>query len=173
MKILIIYATVDWHAKKIANFVKDKLNQENLDIFNVVDFNQENLENYEKIIIVSSIRYWKFHKSIRDFIKNNIQILNNKKTSFVSINLVARKSNKNTAETNVYTRKFLEKNPFKPKLVWVFAWVLDYEKYGFFDKIMIKLIMKITKGPTSTKDWPIEYTDWKELENFVEKIKKL
>ena len=166
-KNLIIYWTVDWHALKISYFVKEKLKDNIIDIFNVSEFS-ENLENYEKILIVSSIRYWKFHKNIRDFVEKNFEILNSKKSAFISINLVARKPNKKTPETNVYTRKFFEKTPFKPKLIWVFGWVLDYEKYGFFDWLMIKFIMKITKGPTNTKDWAIEYTDWNQVEKFCE-----
>jgi menaquinone-dependent protoporphyrinogen oxidase len=46
---------------------------------------------------------------------------------------------------------------------------LDYKSYPFFDRIMIKLIMKMTKGPTKT-DQPIEYTDWNRVKDFCLKI---
>ncbi len=169
-KNLILYATVDWHAKKVADFCWKSL-WKSFEIFLVDDFS-ENLENYEKILIISSIRYWKFHKNLRNFIDNNFSILNNKKTSFISINLVARKPEKNTPETNIYTKKFFNKTPFKPKKIWVFGWVLDYSKYWFFDRMMIKFIMKITKWPTTTKE-PIEYTDWEKVKDFCEEFDKM
>ena len=169
-KKLILYATVDWHAKKIAYFSKEKLSWD-IDIFNVDDFFWD-FEKYEKILIISSIRYWKFHKNIRKFIDKNYQILNSKKTWFISINLVARKPEKNTFKTNVYTKKFFKKTKFKPNIIWVFWWVLDYSKYWFFDKIMIKFIMKLTKWPTETKE-PIDYTDYKKLKNFCYDFEEL
>ena len=169
-KNIIIYATVDWHAKKVAEFCKKNF-KKNFEIFFVDDFLWD-LENYEKILIISSIRYGKFHKNIRNFIKENYKILNNKKSWFISINLVARKAEKNTVETNIYTKKFFKKNPFKPKKIWVFGWVLDYSKYWFFDRIMIKFIMKLTKWPTSTKE-AIDYTNWEKLKIFCEDFDKI
>jgi menaquinone-dependent protoporphyrinogen oxidase len=51
----------------------------------------------------------------------------------------------------------------------VFAGALLYSKYGFVDKFMIRLIMKITGGETDTsKD--IEYTDWHKVDDFALKI---
>ena len=56
-----------------------------------------------------------------------------------------------------------------PKIIDVFAGRLDYDSYSLLDRLMIKLIMKITKGPTKS-DKPIEYTDWKRVEDFSMKI---
>ena len=51
----------------------------------------------------------------------------------------------------------------------MFAGKLDYSKYNFFNKNIIRLIMLITKGPTRT-DEVIEFTDWNKVEKFAQSI---
>ena len=49
---------------------------------------------------------------------------------------------------------------------------LDYKKYPFFDRIMIRFIMWMTKGPTNTNT-EIEYTNWNRVTKFGILIKNL
>jgi len=62
--------------------------------------------------------------------------------------------------------KFLKQIEWKPKKLAVFAGKLDYQKYGLFDRQMIRFIMWLTKGPTDTKS-VIEFTDWNKVEKFA------
>ena len=130
------------------------------------------MEEFDKIIIASSIRYGKHNDKIVKFIEQNHEILNSKKSAFISVNLVARKPEKNNEITNPYVSRFLGGILWKPSLVGVFAGMLDYSKYRFFDKLMIRLIMVITKGPIFPKS-AIEYTDWKRVDAFAEDFLKL
>ena len=88
------------------------------------------------------------------------------------MNLVARKPEKNQADTNPYVLKFFKKIDWKPTLVEVFAGRLDYKKYSFFDRKMIQLIMWMTKGPTDINT-EIEYTDWNKVKDFAKVLMKL
>ena len=89
-----------------------------------------------------------------------------KNTSFFSVNVVARKTNKNTPETNPYIKNFLKISNWKPNLLAVFAGKIDYQKYRFFDKQIIRFIMYITKGPTDTSK-AYEFTDWGKVDLFT------
>ena len=51
----------------------------------------------------------------------------------------------------------------------VFAGKIDYPRYGFIDKYMIRLIMWMTKGPTDVSG-TFEFTDWSAVENFAERL---
>ena len=102
----------------------------------------------ENIIIGASIRYGKHNKNLYKFISSNKETLEKKRSAFFSVNVVARKPEKNTPETNPYVQKFLKISNWKPDRLGVFAGKVDYPKYGFFDKHIIQLIMLITKGPT-------------------------
>ncbi len=85
------------------------------------------------------------------------------------MNVVARKPEKNMPETNPYMQKFLELSPWIPKKLAVFAGKIDYPKYKFVDKHMIRLIMWITKGPTDIKN-TYEFTDWNHVDEFSKQL---
>mgnify|MGYP001402400029 FL=1 len=89
-----------------------------------------------------------------------------KKTAFFSVNVVARKEGKNKPNNNPYLIKFLKKVSFKPDLIEVFAGVVDYPKYNFFDKYIILFIMFLTKGPKDLSKTH-EFTDWDKVDHFA------
>ena len=128
-----------------------------------------NLDNYKTVVIGASIRYGKHRNEIYDFIKNNLNLLNEVNNGFFSVNVVARKPEKSTPETNPYVIKFLNKIDWEPKNIGVFAGKIDYPKYKLIDKCAIKFIMWITKGPTDTTK-TYEFTDWKAVENFAKNL---
>ena len=157
---LIIFSSTDGHTKiiceRITNFLKDG---NSVELVSVKDVKKIDLSNFEKIIIGASIRYGKHSKELYKFINLNKNILNQKQCAFFSVNVVARKPEKNTAETNPYINKFLKISKWKPNKIGVFAGKVDYPNYNFFDKYIIKFIMFITKGPTDTSQ-SYEFTDW-------------
>ncbi|MDO4781951.1 MAG: menaquinone-dependent protoporphyrinogen IX dehydrogenase [Capnocytophaga felis] len=172
-KSVIIYASVDGQTKKICEHIKEVLLSKNqkAEIIPITDF-RENLNDFDKIILASSIRYGKHNQDIVKLIDENHELLNAKKSAFISVNLVARKAEKRQADTNPYVIKFLNKIKWKPTEVEVFAGKINYKLYGFLDKLIIKLIMTITKGPTSS-DAEIEYTDWDNVTSFAERFAKM
>lgn len=126
----------------------------------------------DAIIIGASIRYGKHDKSVISFINQYVSLLNSKVSAFYSVNLVARKPEKRTADTNPYVKKMFESVAWQPALVGVFAGKLNYQKYSFFDKHMIRFIMKLTKGPTNLNTNKI-FTDWQDVENFAIEFNRL
>jgi len=169
----IIYSSVDGQTLKICNKLREGLlqNNQNVELFSITDFN-EDVTNYDKLIIGASIRYGVHNKEIIDFINTNKKQLDSIKTAFFSVNLVARKPEKNTPDTNPYVIKFFKSIDWTPTVVAVFAGKLDYKKYPFFDRIMIQFIMWMTKGPTNTNT-EIEYTNWDKVAAFGIQLKNL
>ena len=96
-------------------------------------------------------------------------MLESKPNAFFSVNIVARKPEKNRPETNPYIRKFKKKSSWQPKELAVFAGKIDYQKCSFWDRHIIRLIMWITKGPTHPTT-VAEFTDWAEVEVFARRI---
>ena len=167
---LIVYSSIDGHTKKISTKIAEYLSESNnVDLASLVEAKTLSLKNYHQIIIGASIRYGNYRKDLFEFIEKNLDDLNEKENAFFSVNVVARKSEKNTAESNPYVNKFLKTTKWKPKKLDVFAGVVDYPVYNFFDKFMIKLIMWITSGPTDTKA-RFEFTDWERVKGFAEDL---
>ena len=171
--ILLIYASVDGQTKKIATYITTQLEEKGQKVLlcDIEDFKND-LSQFDKIVIGSSIRYGVHHRAIIDFINQNKESLDKHTTAFFSVNLVARKPEKNQPDTNPYVIKFFKEITWIPTFVEVFAGKLAYKKYPFFDRIMIQLIMWMTKGPTDSNT-KIEYTDWKRVSGFTDKILSL
>ena len=119
---------------------------------------------------IQNIFFYIFKIIIFNVINFNKDILDQKKSAFFSVNVVARKPEKNTAETNPYIDKFLKISKWKPNKISVFAGKVDYPNYNFFDKYIIKFIMFITKGPTDTSQ-SYEFTDWSKVDDFSEEFR--
>ena len=166
-KILLTYSTVDGHTKTICEKILSYSETSQVDILPIDS--SINIKDYDTVVIGASIRYGKHREEIFDFIKENEELLNSKDNAFFSVNVVARKENKNKPETNPYLIKFLNKISWQPKILDVFAGKIDYPKYKFLDKYAIKFIMWITKGPTDTSK-VYEFTDWNRVKSFAEKL---
>ena len=166
-KILLTYSTVDGHTKTICEKILSYSETSQVDILPIDS--SINIKDYDTVVIGASIRYGKYRDEIFEFIKENEQLLNSKYNSLFSVNVVARKENKNKPETNPYLLKFLNKISWQPKILDVFAGKIDYPKYKFLDKYAIKFIMWITKGPTDTSK-VYEFTDWNRVKSFAEKL---
>jgi menaquinone-dependent protoporphyrinogen oxidase len=173
-KYLIIYSSTDGHTKEICLRLQKIIEsqQHQVTIESVNQANTLPLNSFDKIIIGASIRYGKHSKDIYEFISKNLHILDSKPNAFFSVNVVARKPEKNTPETNPYLHKFLRQIEWTPKNLAVFAGKIEYQKYKFWDRIMIRLIMWMTKGPTDPNT-NIEFTDWNQVENFGVEISKM
>ncbi|NRA59594.1 MAG: menaquinone-dependent protoporphyrinogen IX dehydrogenase [Psychrobium sp.] len=165
---LLIYSSNDGQTKKICQAIASDIEQagQTVQCIALQQANDIDWQEFDKVIIGASIRYGHFNKALATFIARFQEQLEQRVHGFFCVNLTARKPDKNTPSTNAYMRKFLEQSPWRPQLQAVFAGALLYSKYGFVDKFMIRLIMKITGGNTDTAQ-DIEYTDWKKVSEFA------
>jgi len=170
-KILVVYSTTDGHTQTICQRLQQFIEQHGhqVTVISVTDQVTIDLNPFDKIVIGASIRYGKHSPLIVDFIRRNQRLLESKPNAFFSVNVVARKPEKNRPETNPYLQKFLKRISWKPKELAVFAGKIDYPRYRFFDRAMIRFIMWITRGPTDPTA-TVEFTDWRQVERFANRI---
>lgn len=170
-KILILYSTVDGHTRQICERLQEIVGQEGHEVVveMLADMSAEQLDAFDKVVIGASIRYGKHRPQVTEFMNAHRQTLDAKPNAFFTVNAVARKPEKNRPETNPYLQKFLKQLTWTPAELDVFAGKIEYRKYGFVDKQMIRFIMWITKGPTDP-DAVVEFTDWGRVEEFGKRI---
>jgi menaquinone-dependent protoporphyrinogen oxidase len=169
-KKIIIYSSTDGQTKLICEKIRTTLEAKSMvDLIPMENVSSVNIDSYSHIIVGASIRYGNHKKSVYNFVSDNIDNLNVKKTAFFSVNAVARKDDKKSPNSNPYVQKFLEQTKWVPDNIGVFAGKINYPKYKFIDKYMIKLIMWITKGPTNTKEI-YEFTNWDDVDNFAKNL---
>ncbi|MCK6265582.1 menaquinone-dependent protoporphyrinogen IX dehydrogenase [Vibrio sp. ZSDE26] len=174
MKALFLHSSQDGQTKKILHYIEQELSLDECDTkdihqLGIIDFTQ-----YDRILIGASIRYGHLNKKLYQFIEKNKSALDESKVAFFCVNLTARKEDqgKDTPEGSAYIKTFLKKSPWTPSLIGVFAGALYYPRYKWFDRVMIRFIMKITGGETDTTK-EVEYTNWKKVSLFADKFKNM
>lgn len=170
-KFLIIYSTTDGHTRTICSQIASTIGAHGheVDLRPLKDNAEIDLTPYDKIILGASIRYGKHQPEVFSFIERNLALLEQKESAFFTVNIVARKSHKNQPDTNPYMQKFLQQIDWKPDHLEVFAGRLDFPRYKWSDRMMIRFIMWMTKGPTA-KDTVVEYTDWDRVRAFADTL---
>lgn len=167
-KVLLLYTTHEKQTLKIMQRIKSHLDKKlSCDLIELLPTAQIDLNHYQAALLGSSIRYGFYSKVMKKFIQQHYQYLNNVPSGFFGVNVVARKANKNTPETNLYTKKFLASIPWRPTIAAVFAGALYYPQYNWFDRNMIRFIMWLGKGDTDVTKPVIEFTDWQKVDQFA------
>lgn len=170
-RILIAYSTTDGHTARICQRLGELLAAQGnaISVAPLATVEERDLAACDKIVVGASIRYGRHSQALVDFIGRNAQLLNRKPSAFFSVSVVARKPEKNQPHTNPYVRKLLGRIAWRPREVGVFAGKLDYPRYGFVDRNIIRFIMLLTGGPTDPTA-VVEFTDWRAVEAFAGRV---
>ena len=174
MKLLIIFSTTDGHTLKICQRLQTRLELLTYRVTMVALADSEGLDlpSFDKIVIGASVRNGKHRPALVDFLQRNGTLLNDLPNAFFTVNLVARKPEKNQPDTNPYMMKLLKRLSWRPKQLAVFAGKIDYPRYGFFDRQIIRLIMWLTGGPTGPRD-VVDFTDWQQVDAFADTVSQM
>ncbi len=175
--ILIAYSTVDGHTRTICDRLRLGLEQQGhaVTLSCLGDVAPADVPSHDKVVIGASIRYGKHRQEVFDFIRVNQHALADRPGAFFTVNVVARKPGKDSPDTNPYMKAFrrqTSKTAWRPALLGVFAGKIDYQRYSFFDRQMIRFIMWLTHGPTGAHDC-VEFTHWASVDAFGERVAKL
>lgn len=124
------------------------------------------------VVVVAAVRYGKHLPEAERFLAFYRKQNAPPPLVLLSVSLVARKPGKDTVEGNAYLRKSIARHRLSPALAMCFAGRLDYARYGWLDKQIIRLIMKLTGGPTEP-DACVEYTAWDVVDDVSGRIAEL
>lgn len=173
-RILILYSTVDGHTLEICERIRQVAVRDGHAVMLAkltADFAIDP-GAFDRIVIGASVRYGRHRPAVAHFIEENVRTLESKPSAFFSVNAVARKPEKRDAETNPYVKKFLAGISWKPRVIAIFGGKIDYPRYGFFDRTMIRFIMWMTNGPTDAGG-SFDFTDWNEVDAFAHSVGNL
>lgn len=172
-EIAIFFATHDGHTRKIVDVLTCHLESKGKEVA-VYDLGKGqpspiSYKSAQTVVVLAPIRFG-FHLSAVDkFVRTNKEALHAKQFVLISINLTARKPEKNTPETNPYMRKWVKKRGLMPAIQAVFGGYLEYRRYRLWERHIIRFIMWMTKGPTDFNA-SIDFTDWSKVETLASDI---
>ncbi|BBF92599.1 flavodoxin domain-containing protein [Blastochloris tepida] len=118
------------------------------------------------VVLVAAVRYGRHLEEASTFLDTYRALPSPPPLALASVCLTARKPNRRTAQDNPYLRKLIARHRLAPAVARAFPGVLDYPRYGWLDRHLIRFIMWMTDGPTDGTS-RIEYTDWDEIEAFA------
>jgi menaquinone-dependent protoporphyrinogen oxidase len=174
--IALYYATRDGQARRIAEHICGRLAQDaplappqNLA---VIEPKPEDIGGASLIVLVAAVRYGRHLPEAERFLSAYGSLAAPPPLAFASVNLTARKPDKTTAAGNAYLRKTIARHRLAPALAVAFAGRLDYSRYGWRDRAIIRFIMLLTGGPTDP-DTRVEYTSWDAVDDFATDIADL
>jgi menaquinone-dependent protoporphyrinogen oxidase len=172
--ILVLYSTTDGQTLKICRHLQQVIEAQGqqVTLACVDDDPHVDIRRYDKVVVGARIRYGKHTPQVFDFARMHRVELDAKPNAFFTVNVVARKPEKNTAETNPYMRKFLAHSAWQPKALAVFAGRINYRQYRFWDRQVIRFIIWLTKGPTDPAT-DVEFTDWAKVDAFARRIAQM
>jgi menaquinone-dependent protoporphyrinogen oxidase len=169
------FATRDGQARRIAEHIYRRLaDGETLsppqDV--AVTPPPEQLAAASVIVLVAAVRYGRHLPEADRFLAAYRSLALPPPLALASVNLTARKPAKTTATGNAYLRKTIARHRLAPAVAVAFAGRLDYRRYGWLDRQIIRFIMLLTRGPTKP-DTCVEYTSWQAVDEFAARIADL
>jgi len=166
-QVLLVYSTVDGHTREICERLRKTVEGRGHQVTasELTPYSDIDVNGCDALVLGASIRYGKHRPEVAGFIERQLGTLEAKPSAFFSVNAVARKPEKREPDTNPYVRKFLASIAWKPALIGIFGGKIDYPRYRFVDKHMIRFIMWMTKGPTDLSG-TFEFTDWDAVDAF-------
>jgi len=171
--VAVYYSTRDGQAQRIAEHICRKLDDSGMQ---AVPHNllpdlpaPEALAAAPLIVLVAAVRYGKHLPEADRFLASYRALAAPPPLALASVNLTARKPGKTTSTGNAYLRKTIARHRLDPALAVAFAGKLDYRRYGWRDRQIIRFIMLLTGGPTDPYTC-IEYTSWDAVEDFAGQI---
>lgn len=171
-KVLMLCSTTDGQTRRICERLREIVREAGAEVtlVDIEEAERHALGSFQLLVLGARIRYGRTHARVFDYVARHAPALDAMTTAFFSVNLVARKVGHDRPETNAYVRKFLRRARWQPRLADVFAGKLDYPRYGWLDRQIIRFIMWLTGGPTD-RQAVVEFTDWRRVEQFGNRLK--
>jgi len=150
--IRLFYATRDGQARRIAERIAARLAEKGIaadptDLATAPPTPAE-LAPASLIVLVAAVRYGRHLGQARRFLAAYRALAAPPPLALVSVNLTARKPGKDTADGNPYLRKLIDRYGLQPVIAAAIGGKLDYARYRWWDRQIIRFIMRLTGGPT-------------------------
>jgi menaquinone-dependent protoporphyrinogen oxidase len=171
LPILIAYGTTEGHSRKVAEFIAERLRirGQSVDLVDVASPAAQQVQLiYRGAILGGSLHHYKHQSALASFLKTNQTWLNAMPLGFFSVSLsAALPSEEDRAEARQAAESFVAENGLQPVTLACVAGALNYDDLDYFRRLMARQIVKKI-GPGNDLSSEHEYTDWVQVEVFVD-----
>ncbi len=168
-RILIVYGSTHGQTAKVVDHVARALGEAGHhvtawpgDVFPA----SASLDDFDGFVIAGSVYFGKHQRYLAEFVRRHAARLNRLPSAFVSVcGALAGAWEPGPAEARKYVGQFLAATGWKPRRTQSFAGAVQYTKYRWPIRWVMKLISWRTGRPTDTsRDW--DFSDWEAVDRF-------
>ena len=174
MNILVLYATVEGHTRKVAKTLASDLEALGEEVFltNVTDPGYCDPGTFDAAILCAPIHIGRYPSEFVQYIQNWKSSLQTVPNALVTVSLSINSDHEEEREeAEAYPEKLAKKTGWTADLYHNAAGALKYVEYDFFKRWIMRRIADDEGGPVDTsKDH--EMTDWDELKKFAKEFLK-
>ncbi len=171
MNIFVTYGTTEGQAQKIASFMADRLRDrgQTVTLIDSTDLPEDlDVAGFDAVIAAGSVHNGRHQASLFQFVRDRRAILQAKPAAFVSVSLsMASDDKEDRLDAAACAERFLSAAEWQPIVTHLVAGAIRYTQYDFFKSWILKMIAS-TKGASTDTSQDHEFTDWKDLEAFVD-----
>lgn len=171
---LLFYATRDGQTRRIAERIAERLAETGRPAMpcDLAAGLPDAAELTGVVVVVAAVRYGRHLPQAERLFPLLQQAAPRIRLVLLSVNLTARKPGKDTAAGNRYLRTTIARHRLRPALAAALPGRLDYPRYNWRDRLIIRCIMKLTGGPTDPAAC-VEFTDWPAVNALAARIADL
>ena len=171
MNILIVYGTTEGQTHKIATFMAEHVGNRG-EAVTLLDSTEvpKNLkvEDFDVVITAGSVHNGRHQASLFQFVRDHREVLLTKPSALVSVSLsMASDDKEDRLDAAACAERFLAAAEWKPTVTHLVAGALRYTQYDFFKSWILKAIAG-SKGASTDTSKDHEFTDWKDIEAFLD-----
>ncbi|MBC7285666.1 flavodoxin domain-containing protein [Hoeflea sp.] len=172
MTVLVLYATVEGHSRKIAEYAAAYLEKRGQGVV-VGDVREPGFAvpgRFDGVLLCAPVHMGRYPASLAQFIIDWKTALAEVPTALVSVTLAIHSGNaEDRAEAEGYPAQLEKKTGFHIPKVHHAAGALKYLEYDFFKRMLMRQIASKEGAPVDTsKDY--EFTDWTALDAFLQEF---
>jgi len=169
--ILVAYATVEGQTRKVAEFIAERLRirGHRVDLVDAATAAAEQVQPvYQGAFLGGSVHQHKHQAALAHFIKRNHAWLAAMPCAVFSVSLSAALDDMDSRiEVQRLANEFADDCGLRPVAMRCVAGALKYSQYDYFKRVMMRLIAR-QRGQASDSSHDFEYTDWNDVESFVD-----
>ncbi|TDH36143.1 protoporphyrinogen oxidase [Pseudohoeflea suaedae] len=172
MAVLVLYATVEGHSRKVATHIAEHLEDRRY-VALLGDVREPGFTvpgTFDAVFICAPVHLGRYPEPIARFIEDWKDALVLVPTGFVSISLSIQSDNpEERAAARTFPEKLSRRTGFYPSHVHHAAGALKYLEYDYFKRLLMRQIAGKEGGPVdASRDY--EFTDWDALNGFVDDV---
>jgi menaquinone-dependent protoporphyrinogen oxidase len=171
--LLVAYASTEGQTRKVAEFIAERLRirGHRVDLVDVAGPAAAGVTPiYQAAFIGGPVHQHRHPSALLHFVKDNLGWLGSLPVAFFSVSLAAAQTDMDSRlEAQRRVAEFLDESGLRPLATRCVAGALKYTRYDYFKRLIMRMIAE-QRGQRTDTSQDYEYTNWDELEAFVDEF---